>query len=375
MVTNIASPYRLHELGVLRTCLEQRGCRLRVWFMSETERDRSWQFDPADARFSHRIARGRTVYPRADVPLHLAPGIWSDALRSRPTWLLLGGMWYQPAVVASIFTSRPGTRVLFWNENSATSPSQRQGLAERARQFVLSRVDGFVVPGEAARRWTRRFSDAPALHLANFVDERLFRDRVDQLRACRAELRRQWGFSRMDLVFLWPARLHPRKNILPFLESIRDVPGDYHIFIAGEGPQREEIERFLAVHRIKNVTLGGHQTQHKLIELYAISDALLLPSSFEPFGFVAVEALWAGLPLVMSSAAGATPEVLADGNGWVVDPGDPRSLRDAFADAVGIGPEGLAVMGACSRSLASERFDSMRSASSFVDTLLETFPP
>lgn len=372
VVTNIPSPYRLHEFGSLRAALEARGCGLRVCFMAGTERDRNWRFDTADARFPHRLARGPTLYPAEDIPIHVKPGVWLDILRSNPAWLLLGGMWYQPAVIASIFAHRSRTRVLFWNETSA---SPRKGLSERARRLVLDRPEGFVVPGETALAWVRRFSAAPVLHLANFVDENLFRDRVDELRSDQANLRKKWGYRTDDIVFLWPARLHSRKGIIPFLDSIRGIRQTYRIVLAGDGPQRQAIEGYLAACRIDNVTLAGHQSQERLLELYAIADALLLPSAIEPFGFVAVEALWAGLPLIMSSVAGATPEVITAGNGWVVDPTSSQSMRDGFLDALGAGATGLAAMGRCSRQLAAQRFDSQRSASRFVERLLETFPP
>jgi glycosyltransferase involved in cell wall biosynthesis len=376
VVTNLPSPYRVHELRVLGRHLEQRGVGLSVRFMATTERGRHWTYSPEDLGFRGRVAWGTTVYPRGDhIPLHLNPGLILETLTGRSRWVLLGGAWYQPPVSAALtLRGRPRRHLLFWNESvvGATSGAPVEG----ARRLIFSRCDGFVVPGSRAEAHIRRYSRRPVLRLPNFVDEHLYRDRVAELRADGPALRRRWDIREDSPVFAWPARLHPAKGILPFLRAVRSVPRHHVIAIAGEGPQRREIEDFLTREKTTNVRLLGHLDGDDLLALYAIADALLLPSSFEPFGFVAVEALWAGLPIIVSSKAGAAPETVVHGvNGWIVDPDDADDVAESFAQAVGLGQQGLASMGRRSLELATERFDSNRAAGAFVGLLLEQFPP
>lgn len=341
--------------------------------MALSERHRRWRSDPSTWRFPARVSRGFTFHIGDHVPIHLNPGLVLKGLGNRVRWVLLGGAWYQPAAIAPLLRARRRSSLLFWNENVA---SDRAGLFDRSRQAILSRYDGFVVPGERAEAYVRRYAAKPVLRLANFVDESLYRDRVRALRANRASLRAQWGLEEDVPVFLWPARLHPRKGILPFLRSISDVPRDYMIVIAGEGPQRVEVERFIHEEDASNVRLLGHLGEGSMLELYAAADALLLPSLFEPFGFVAVEALWAGLPILISAVAGAAPETVVHGqNGWIVDPADPEDTATTFARAVDLGRSGLAEIGRRSLDLATERFTSERAAEGFVAELLERFPP
>jgi UDP-glucose:(heptosyl)LPS alpha-1,3-glucosyltransferase len=63
---------------------------------------------------------------------------------------------------------------------------------------------------------------------------------------------------------------------------------------------------------------------------YAAADIVVLPSRYEPFGNVHLEALAAGLPVVASARAGGA-EVIEDGvNGSIVNPTDPRAITAAL---------------------------------------------
>ena len=50
--------------------------------------------------------------------------------------------------------------------------------------------------------------------------------------------------------------------------------------------------------------LLGKLPRHKLAALYKIADVALVPSVYEPFGYAAIEAMAAGVPLVATAAGG-----------------------------------------------------------------------
>ncbi|MGH7310356.1 MAG: glycosyltransferase family 4 protein, partial [Candidatus Rokuibacteriota bacterium] len=65
---------------------------------------------------------------------------------------------------------------------------------------------------------------------------------------------------------------------------------------------------------------------------YAAADAALLPSRYEPFGNVHLEALASGLPIVASVAAGGSEVVRPGLNGVIVDPRDARAVATGLAE-------------------------------------------
>ncbi len=124
-------------------------------------------------------------------------------------------------------------------------------------------------------------------------------------------------------------RLEVRKGILVLVDAVAAQEG-WRLRIAGEGPDRDVLERHLvdAAPRA-TVELVGHLQGRDLASFYGSLDVLAVPSLptegwVEQFGRSAVEAMASGVPVV-ASETGALPEVLA-GAGLLVPPGDAVAL-------------------------------------------------
>lgn len=125
-------------------------------------------------------------------------------------------------------------------------------------------------------------------------------------------------------------RLHEQKgwDVLCRAAAIvrRDTPGA-HFVIVGEGPEREALE---AVHECGEVHLAGAvEDAAALIEAF---DIFVIPSRWEGFGRVAVEAMLVGVPVVASDVGGL-PEVLGD-TGILFEVDDAEALAAAIARLV-----------------------------------------
>ena len=101
----------------------------------------------------------------------------------------------------------------------------------------------------------------------------------------------------------------------------------------------------------------------ELAAAYARSWASVLPAIGEAFGLVLLESMAAGTPPI-ALRAGASPELVGDGVGALVEPGDPEALAGAIVAALA-GPPGDEVRDAC-RSRA-RAFDWERVADRYED--------
>jgi glycosyltransferase involved in cell wall biosynthesis len=103
------------------------------------------------------------------------------------------------------------------------------------------------------------------------------------------------------------------------------------LLLAGDGPEREPLEelaRSLDVHR--QIDFLGWQGRDQIKDLLSKCDVFVLPSRWESFGLVLLEALYCGIPVVATNVVGI-PEVIEDGtNGLLVEPENPVALAAAI---------------------------------------------
>ena len=102
--------------------------------------------------------------------------------------------------------------------------------------------------------------------------------------------------------------------------------------IAGDGDQRlylERLARFLGLRQ--RVSFLGWKSPAELARLYRASAVTSVPSLYEPFGLVALEAMACGRPVVVSRVGGLA-EIVEDGvSGYTVEAGDHLDLATRLA--------------------------------------------
>ena len=120
------------------------------------------------------------------------------------------------------------------------------------------------------------------------------------------------------------SRMHKVKGIDTMLEAVARVPGLY-VWLAGDGPERATYQSL--AHRLglsdRVRFLGWRQDRKSLLDA---CDICVLPSRYEPFGTVIVEAWAAHRPLVATLAAGARQYVHDGADGLLCPIDDPRAL-------------------------------------------------
>ncbi|CRK58937.1 Glycosyltransferase [Alloactinosynnema sp. L-07] len=120
------------------------------------------------------------------------------------------------------------------------------------------------------------------------------------------------------------------QDIIGALPRIRRTHPGTRLVVAGRGtyaPALEELARKLRVRRA--IDFAGHLSDRDLGALLAAADSVVLPSRYEPFGIVALEAAAAGAPLVASTAGGLGEVVIEGETGLSFTPGDLDGLSTA----------------------------------------------
>lgn len=123
----------------------------------------------------------------------------------------------------------------------------------------------------------------------------------------------------------------PHKNLPILLDALRRLPlaDRPHLTVAGPWPRQQADElRRSAQSQGLDLALEPYVDDHRLRELYWTSSALVMPSRWEGFGLPVLEAMAAGCPVIVSTAA-ALQEV-AGGAALVVPVDDVDGLAAAM---------------------------------------------
>jgi len=131
----------------------------------------------------------------------------------------------------------------------------------------------------------------------------------------RDNLRRKWCFSENEPLILFAGRLHPVKGLLFLIKAFRkvlEVIPDCRLLIAGSGHFDTYLQEAKDIST--KIIFTGFLEKKELYELYQISDAGVVPSLYEPFGYVAVEMMMHELPIVATETSGLN-EVVDDSCG------------------------------------------------------------
>lgn len=115
--------------------------------------------------------------------------------------------------------------------------------------------------------------------------------------------------------FLFIGRLSGEKNIKFLIDIFNTLP-DYTLNIIGTGPQEKELKRIAE----QNIIFLGQVENCKLKDFFLSNDIFLLPSISEPWGLVVEEALYFGMPIIISQNCGASELILNNKNSYVFDP-------------------------------------------------------
>lgn len=149
-----------------------------------------------------------------------------------------------------------------------------------------------------------------------------------------AQLQGLWEGQR---VILGVGRLEPEKNFSLLIRAFQEIArqkSDVVLAIVGDGSEKNNLSALAARLGVtERVHFWGGQVDPAAY--YAVATVLAVPSYFEGWGRVAIEALQAGCPVVMTDV-GLAGEVVRDGeNGLVVPVGDQAKLTAAIGRILG----------------------------------------
>jgi len=160
-------------------------------------------------------------------------------------------------------------------------------------------------------------------------------------------------------LIIYVGRLVPEKGPHILIEAMSDILVEFptaRLVLAGSGPMDSELKRRVYEKGLgKVVHFAGHLGDRALKDLYSRAWIASFPSSYEPFGIVALEAMATGVPCVVGDAGGLREIVDDEITGLKVEPENPwvlsQTIRSLLRD-----PAKRECLSANARQVARERY-------------------
>ncbi len=197
-----------------------------------------------------------------------------------------------------------------WNEFFSRSAGLNLQQSDRLRRLLrafYTQFDGLLVLNNEHKTWLESPAmgmDASRLQLtAHWVDASFH----------QISHRRRLPDSRPTL--LYAGRISREKGVLDLpsvLTRIQAHLPDVRLIIAGDGPALKKLRK-----KMPEAEYTGWIAAEQMAELYLQADLLLLPSRFDTFGCVVLEALATGLPVVAYASKGPADIVRHNQEGFL----------------------------------------------------------
>lgn len=146
------------------------------------------------------------------------------------------------------------------------------------------------------------------------------------------DFRRQYAMDN-EKIILYVGRLVYEKGVQHLISAMPKILQNYHdakLVIAGKGGMLDTLKAQAEAIGLSNkVYFTGYLNAKQVQKMYKCADVAVFPSTYEPFGIVALEAMLAGVPTVVSDIGGLNEIVDHRENGMKSYAGNSNSIADS----------------------------------------------
>lgn len=370
-ITNIPTPYRQKRFNTMAQIFPEYGIDFEVLYMAKIEPNRKWSISDDSYNYKYKIFKG--IHPTIGrFFMHFNPGLLFRLLRNDYNMAVIGGMASPTHWLAPFFISRRKFKIMSI-ESNLYSVAGTRGIRAKIKSVLLNKADAYQVTGDPQIEYINYFhpkaKQKKFIRMPNLIDDDVFVKKVDKLKEKKDFLRVEFGVSPEEQMWVIPSRLIKIKGIVHFVEALKGFTG-FRLFILGDGEQKNQIQTIIDKDNLP-VTLVGFVQQNEVIRYYAAADLFILPSFKDPSPLTPIEAIAAGLPILVSKQIGNINEVLGKKNGWSFEPGNITEIQNIVSSILKLNRDDLRIKGMASRKVYHQYFETNTCIKNYALQLLE----
>ena len=218
-------------------------------------------------------------------------------------------------------------RVVLDFESSEIS-RRRVWWKEEMKKAFLSQCNALVCLGQKAAEYALKLDVKRERILSTKnvgVDNDALLEIYTRELLLREHRKAETGLPRYN--FLYAGRFVERKNLDMFIRAFHEAKSfsargtEWGLILSGEGNQKPRLQELIDSLGCESVHWMEPCEWYEVPIRYTLADIAVLPSTFEPFGFLTNEAMVYSMPVLVSERCGSAADLVIDGlNGFRFDP-------------------------------------------------------
>ena len=323
IVFNHPAPYKVRLFNELSKTFD-----LHVIFerRSASDRNKGFYFEEKYNFTTHKI-HGIKIGTEG----MLSRGVKKHIQKYEYDLIIMNGYSHYPEMNAISFLKK--NRIPYALYINGGTIKKESKLKFKIKRHYISQANGYFSPDEESNKYLVYYG-ANSKVIYNYPYSTIYENEIVKDKPNKEELRKKLGIT-FDKVFVSAGQLIARKNYLSLVAEWKKIPGNYGLFLIGDGKQRKEIEELIKKENLQNVVLTGFLPREQMFEYFKAADAFLFPSKEDIYGHVINEAMSQGLPVVSTNKVNSAVKLIKDGiNGYLLEKLEGPTFEKAIEDVL-----------------------------------------
>ena len=265
-------------------------------------------------------------------------GLYKEIKKTKPDVILSDGFfqWTLMCVIYKMF--HPKVKHIMCYEGWSHTERNAGWLNTIYRKLAGHFIDAICCNGTLSKEYVKGLGYPEGqIYLGNMAaDTSFFMEESDRVTDEKKDsFRKQFGLN--EIVYVFSGRLVQLKGIAELLAAwgafSDGKENEVSLLLVGDGPQRNELEKYCQDNSLSNVVFAGRVDYNKLPLYYGSSSAFIIPTLQDNWSLVVPEAMACGLPILCSVYNGCWPELVHQENGWTFDPLNKQNMIDVLDES------------------------------------------
>jgi len=249
------------------------------------------------------------------------PSWIQELINDKPDFVISVAFWI-PSLYASLLKNIFGYKFIISTDAICETEKNLSSFRKNIRKVICKNTDGFISASDLTTEYLESLCPNVVIEKSlQTIDVNQWNKNLNNL-STKEILRKELSLPLDKTIILGVGGFTEKKNWMAVFQQMK-LLNDCIFVLIGSGELEEEYKKYIEKNQLQKVVkIVGRKEGLELQKYFKVSDIFIFPSLYDQFGYVVVEALASGLPVICSENSGASSLIKDGKNGFVVNPID-----------------------------------------------------